>query len=372
MSKTVKQSKIVSLQALRGLAFLGIFLNHAKGIIHWSELGVSVFFVLSGFLMTHTYGDRDFDVSIKKNFYFSIKKIKKIYPLHIFTMICAVVLALKEMVYNGLLTRSLITLVGEIFLNVTLLQTWVPHSSFNISLNGVAWYLSVTMFLYFMFPYILRWIKNKPQKKLSIMGVVILATQIITCIPFTYFWGGKNSPPPIYIWFMYCFPVFRLGDFFVGCCLGSLYTKKENRDDLLVRYSIYELLATALTVGVHLLERQSSQSVILLAFQNWTTLYIPVAAIWIYLFADNGGIITKLFNNRFLVYLGDISSYNFLIHYVIIRYTSNLCKYFDVNVHGWPKVGTIFAELILSVIVTVIYMKLEGNVKNTIMKKKNI
>lgn len=368
MSTKSKQEKMVSLQALRGLAFLGIFLNHAKGIINWSQLGVSVFFVLSGFLMIYTYGNKDFTVSIKNNFYFAIKKIKRIYPLHILTMLCVVALILQEMVYNGFLVKSFIDLIGEILLNVTLLQTWVPNSSVNVSLNGVAWYLSATIFLYFMFPYISRWIKNKSKSLLTLIGIVILVIQIITCIPFIYFCGNEN---PIYIWFMYCFPVFRLGDFFVGCCLGHLYTEKKNHDDLIVRYSIYELLATALAVSVHLLGKQSNQNVILLAFQNWTTLYIPVAAIWIYLFAVNRGIITKLLNNRFLIYLGDINAYNFLIHYVIIRYISNLLKYLDADVHGLIKVGIIFTELILSVIVTIIYMRLEGCVKKH-MEKKSI
>ena len=44
-------SKIMSLQALRALAFLGIFLSHTNCYIQWPWLGVSTFFVLSGFLM---------------------------------------------------------------------------------------------------------------------------------------------------------------------------------------------------------------------------------------------------------------------------------------------------------------------------------
>lgn len=49
-------SKIMSLQALRALAFLGIFLSHTNCFIQWPWLGVSTFFVLSGFLMMRTHG----------------------------------------------------------------------------------------------------------------------------------------------------------------------------------------------------------------------------------------------------------------------------------------------------------------------------
>lgn len=49
--------KLDSLQAVRALAFLGIFLSHT-GIKYFGTTGtwgVSVFFVLSGFLMVYNY-----------------------------------------------------------------------------------------------------------------------------------------------------------------------------------------------------------------------------------------------------------------------------------------------------------------------------
>ncbi len=50
--------KITSLQCLRGIAFLGIFFQHC-GIGLWGTQGVSVFLVLSGFLMVYTYYSRE-------------------------------------------------------------------------------------------------------------------------------------------------------------------------------------------------------------------------------------------------------------------------------------------------------------------------
>lgn len=141
---------IASLQGLRALAFFGIFLSHAKMPFAWSTLSVSIFFVLSGFLLY--YRDRInyskmppffAHSSLINNIIFSIKKIKKLYKLHIITMILVIPLC----------TLSIGT-VATIFLNIVLLQCWGPLSSINVSLNGVAWYLSTIMFLYFMFPYI--------------------------------------------------------------------------------------------------------------------------------------------------------------------------------------------------------------------------
>lgn len=53
----MKDKRIESLETLRGIAFLGIFLLHVGFPIQWATLGVSIFFVLSGFLLTYHYFD---------------------------------------------------------------------------------------------------------------------------------------------------------------------------------------------------------------------------------------------------------------------------------------------------------------------------
>ena len=184
--------RIDSLQALRAFAFLGIFFSHADFFVSWPGLGVSVFYVMSGFLMTYRYEKTDVSATLKSNFLFSINKIKKLYPLHIITMCCAIVLSVASIIHSGLKIKSIIGLFLKIFLNVTLLQTWIPSSSINTSLNGVAWYLSVTLFLYFLFPWIKRIIERNSLVKLCIMCGIILITEIISCVPFIYFLGNDS------------------------------------------------------------------------------------------------------------------------------------------------------------------------------------
>lgn len=373
------KEKIISLQALRTLSFLGIFLHHAGAPWCWPALGVSVFFVMSGFLMVYTYYDIDMSISIRDNLKFSISKIKKLYPLHIITMCFAVLLRLARYLYHGISIKNIIGLVGKIGLNVTLMQTWIPYSDINVSLNGVAWYLSVTLFLYFMFPYIKKWIKPMKKESVISVSVIILFIQVITCIPLLYFLGNDNK---IYIWFMYCFPIFRLGDFFVGCSMGKIYfenlifnchrgncpkTQKSilkmedsiQSDSLRggIIWSIIEIVFTAITVVIKI-GPFNIDFFPLIAAHNRTTRYIPLAAGWVYLFTINKGIITKLFNNRAFVFLGDISAYMFLIHFVITRYTSCLLELLNLSLDGVAKACVIIAELIETVALSLIYMRI--------------
>lgn len=50
--------KIPSLQGVRAIAFLSIFLYYITVEGRWGPYGVSIFLVLSGFLMSYHYGSK--------------------------------------------------------------------------------------------------------------------------------------------------------------------------------------------------------------------------------------------------------------------------------------------------------------------------
>lgn len=349
------------------MAFLGIFFAHANFPVSWSAFGVSIFYVLSGFLMIYTHGNEEMELSFGSRVRFAINKIKALYPLHILTSFFAVLLSLALFIAHGDGIKAYIELAGKTVLTVLLLQTWIPHASVSVSLNGVAWYLSVAMFLYFMFPYIAALIRQKKKRFLVICCIVILGIQIVSCIPFIYFLGDSSF---VYIWFMYFFPIFRLGDFFIGCCLGRLYADRPAADKPSVfKYTVLEAAAIAVTVGVFLWLRQPHDHIVLIALHNWTTLYIPLAVIWVYLFTVNRGLITILLNNKILISLGNISGYIFLIHYIIILYFGNMLNYLDIELSARQQTVAAVLELGASILASLLYMTLETAIKKKIKTK---
>lgn len=97
-------------------------------------------------------------------------------------------------------------------------------------------------------------------------------------------------------------------------------------------------------------------------------MYIPLALIWIYLFREKRGIITILLCNKFLIFLENISAYIFLIHYVITQYAKTVLSFLQIEINGWWKVGLVILELIASIAVSFMYIKIEKNV-NKIFKR---
>lgn len=154
---------ILPLQGVRAFAFLGIFLYHC-GVFETGPWAVQVFLILSGFLMAYNYCDKmngnyDFKFSME----FSIHKIKKLYPLHITMMLIVILPSVKEMVLSH---KLYILYFEQILANLLLIQAWIPSNLFWYSLNGVAWYLSVVLFTYIVFPKLLCMMKKWILKNL--------------------------------------------------------------------------------------------------------------------------------------------------------------------------------------------------------------
>lgn len=359
MSVNEKEGKIRSLQILRAIAFLGIFLEHAGATIKWPKLGVSVFLVLSGFLMMYQGSGEYAIIRAKDCIQFSWSKIRKLYPLHLITMVLAMGIYCYARSVAGWTFDVVIGLLVKILLNVTLLQTWIPYSTICISLNGVAWYLSVTAFLYAIFPILKRFV-NRHREGAMLWMISIIIVQVLSCIPFLSAFGNSH---PVYIWFMYYFPVFRIGDFIVGCFLGSWYLNHNNSLSF-TKSSLLECVMLVTTILLYIWAEQTHDSLFITALCNWTSIYIILACIWVYLFAIQKGALTKLLQRNHLEYIGNLSSYLFLIHFVITSFINMYCNLNQIVLSDVLLSIVVLSELVLSLILSQAYKNLSEKRKS--------
>lgn len=350
------KNRIDSLQAVRALAFLGIFMSHS-GIRLFSAggaWGVSVFLILSGFLMTYSYygTERIRDSGLGFCVRFGIGKIRKLYPLHIVTMLMALPYLIGGYAgYTGL--GRLLNPTAKILTNSLLIQSWIPRGTFYGSLNAVSWYLSTSLFLYMAFPLVLSRMRKYRGARPAIAVIAALCLlQLVLA------WGSwiiqsrvLHSDDWIH-WFTYIFPLSRLEDFVIGCNLGYLFLHRGKEDaGGETRFTLLELAAIVLIVAL------MAVYVPHVSTENWwgyTVLWTLSSCALVYLFALGRGKLSALLTNRVTLWIAKLSAYCFLIHQMIYRYlnsvegalfgrtekTANLVICFGITMllaYGWDR-----------------------------------
>ena len=146
-------------------------------------VGVSFFFVLSGFILTYTYvkqiKDKNFD-----NKKFLIKRVFRLGPLHFITALPFIIISIYNDSFNVIST----------ILNISFLQAWIPNVDIYYYLNTPAWSLSNEMFFYIcFFPLVALSLKRK-MILFTVLLVLILTTALCSKILNlnTIFFGNKT------------------------------------------------------------------------------------------------------------------------------------------------------------------------------------
>ena len=322
---------IICFQGLRALAFLGIFLSHTgvSALEFGGPWGVSTFFILSGFLMTLNYRNRQIEGNnpLKKGLILSWNKIGKLYQLHILTMITALPFGIKAICLKPLV------LLSKILCNVFLVQSWMPRSSYYYSLNAVAWYLSVSAFLYFAFPWILKQVKKQQTSVSIILTIILIAgSQLLLDFLSSKTINNAFGSDGFTKWFVYVFPLSRCLEFSIGCNAAWLFIKRKHK----VTTRCVNCLSGTVLIGVvtacfafaryfptdHAIERQD-------IWWTYTCIFTPVNTGLIIALAYQKGFLSLMLSNKWVVGLGNISSYAFLIHQLVIRYVRFAMNFFD-------------------------------------------
>lgn len=206
------------LQFLRFWAFFNVFVCHGEQWLffkyptsHCSTAAVSFFFMLSGLVTALASFNKDIRLSWREEGKYLWRKVKKIYPLYLFT-------TLYLFLYTN--TESLTALFdvqrfpGQLVRNLLLVQSWSAEGAF--SYNGVGWFLSTLTFLsVFSLPvmFLLNKINRRPKGWLLLSGA-LAGTLFLTAV---YCYLTKNLDMD---YWQYIFPPARMGEYLGGMLLG--------------------------------------------------------------------------------------------------------------------------------------------------------
>lgn len=350
----VKKDKriIQALQGLRAIAFIGVFLNHSiGGMACLGAAGVSVFFVLSGFLLAVSYWDRDPAAgksAIMRSARFSWIKIRKLYLLHIFMMILVIIY---EGIIIGYQAKMILPLSGKIILNVLLMQAWIPKSEFYFSLNAVSWYLSTAMFCYFAFPLLFSILKKECSfKRLFKSAGVFFVLMCAAAVLAAFIGSSQDKEWFSQHWMTYVFPFSRFLDFSLGVTAGCLYmlTEKAHYDVTDKRngnnpsgsrliWTVFELLVILLFAAAIMGFRYTPN------WLKYSALYIVPSLGIVYILALQKGLVSRFLSLAPFQYIGKISGHAFLIHWLAIRVTSLIIHHFFPEAANYLIVLSAFA-----------------------------
>ncbi|MBD8531503.1 MULTISPECIES: acyltransferase [unclassified Massilia] len=297
---------LTSLTSLRFIAAMMVVLSHlefldenrigpiswlAKNVFREGYVGVTFFFVLSGFILSHSYSTkmREGRGGAQQ---FVHARIARIFPIHLLTALIALPLAL---IWRQ---ESSATLAGSLVLNLALLQAWVPRSTWYFSFNTPAWSLSVEFFFYLAFPLLIT-IRSR---------TLLWATAALLCLKA----GISINADSQNKFLLYIFPPLRLADFIAGILLHRLFSSVgpiSNRTATLAQ--VLSLSALAIAAALSPFVSQGSR---------FDLYYLAPMGVLILSFAWQNGLISRVISGKTLVLLGEASFSLYMIHRLVIVY----------------------------------------------------
>lgn len=271
------------------------FLKHLyDDIFYEGYVGVSFFFILSGFVLGYNYHDRILSGETKFS-QFWLARFARIYPLHFLTLMISVPLSF---------TGDAVEWITRFVLNIFLIQSFIPSDTVYFYFNSVSWSISDEWFFYLMFPFLVFLLLRRKY--------IWMTVAMLLAIPFLLLLVKEGYHEK----YFYINPLLRIGDFIIGKLLYRVYKKRKDIEVLNNRTtaSVAEI-ASILVLAVFFYYHNSIPQ----GFR-YSCYYWPPMILLIYTFSYSKGIVSDLLSNRLLVYLGEISFGFYMIHMLVIRY----------------------------------------------------
>ena len=335
---SIKRQEIDALTGVRALAAWWVVLLHLKGIFYYpfaelkewilpfisnGYMGVDLFFILSGFIISYNYADQFRNGALSNYFIFLWKRIARIYPVHLFVLLIFLVLVFLQERFDAGFVWPPSTwqeptgyTVVEFFKNLFLVHGLDIPLTF--SWNPPSWTLSAEWFAYLLFP--LAAISTLKLRSRNFRLFAILSILVFIC-SLSFVLDYKS---------FYYFTIVRIVcGFLLGClayrCYESGIGENFNWGKIILGSFILIGLSCLLSYQLHL--------------RSW--FIVPLLLVIVYGLAFDRGTFYKFFKSKFMMFWGKVSFSLYMIHEVSI-----LVVYRIFPPQAMAEIG-LFAKLII-------------------------
>lgn len=221
--------------------------EHVLSFLDGGRTAVSLFFVLSGFVLVYNYQGRLNDAGQRRKYFFN--RLARIFPV----VVLALALASVGVAYallnpdQGLMlewyaldSHVPVFLAASFLAQLTMTTGWLPSASLNQPWNGPAWSISCEVFFYALFPWLLAKMTRLRQSRLALVLAGAYAFQLVFILVARQF-----APAGQRGFLVSQFPVTHLFEFLIGMA-AALWFARTGREWLAQRGRRAGLLAASL------------------------------------------------------------------------------------------------------------------------------
>lgn len=296
--------------AINGWRFICALLILWHHMPVWKPVGaafgnpiVTFFFVLSGFLITHSYRDLLLNkiVGTKE---FIIKRCATIFPLQWLFTILFVVFSINVVSY------------WAVPFHLTLTQSLLPFWEIDFTLNTPSWFLSSIFVCYLLTPLLLR-IRDRKCFMLIFIFMLLFWHSFLFLLPESI---GRR-------WLCYISPFARIFDYGMGILLALYWTKIKN---LLVKSNgvCYNTMIELIAIGLMSLCLLRPH---IMGIEKLIGIGSPLLSLmmcmFISVFCMSNGPISKFLSIPIFNKLGAMSIAIYMCHGFVMHYTNDVVEY---------------------------------------------
>lgn len=303
--------------------FLGIETpNLYASYFHNGSLAVHFFFLMSGFGLTYKYQTTHTPCmertwTLWRGYKFGMRKMQKLYKWYVLSLLLMLPSTLLILWHTQGIT-AIPNTCAKLMISLTLLQSASSMSSISCAFNNPCWFLSTLLLLYALYPLLehlnRKFITTRSEAQKYLLIVFVL--RLLLLYPFRFI--AANSSFDL---FAHASPFFRIFDFEIGILLCYLFvynTSAPQHAPITAKKTngtLAETMVFALAIGWWI----GRNAILWERYEEVKyTLDIFFAALLLYVFAFEGGKLSRLFHSQTLVVLGNISMYIYIFHFPIV------------------------------------------------------